>query len=77
MIAKEIQSMKKVNSVFTTNIKKMIECQALNEITYHAVPQIIEYGVLELENFRPKDETRVCGFYLIPLYEMNFKQYIC
>ena len=51
MIAREIQSMKKINTIFNTNIKKMINCQAKNEITYEAVPKIIDYGMLELRNF--------------------------
>ena len=76
MIAKEIQTMKKVNGVFNTNIKKMIDCQAENEITYEAVPQIIDYGMLELHNFGQKNETKQLGFYLMPLYEMNLKQYL-
>ena len=76
MIAKEIQTMKKVNGVFNTNIKKMIDCHAENEITYQAVPQIIDYGLLELHNFGQKNETRQLGFYLMPLYEMNLKQYL-
>ena len=76
MIAKEIQTMKKVNGVFNTNVKKMIDCQADNEITYQAVPQIIDYGMLELHNFGQKNETKQLGFYLMPLYEMNLKQYL-
>ena len=73
MIAKEIQTMVKVGIVFEANINKMAECHAEKEINYLAVPEIIDYGMLALQNFGQKKETKQFGFYLMPMYEMNLK----
>ena len=76
MIAKEIQTMVKVGSVFEANINKMAECHAEKEISYQAIPEIIDYGMLVLQNFGELKETKQFGFYMMPRYEMNLKQYL-
>lgn len=68
--------MRKVNSVFSRNIKRMIDIEAENEITYQAVPQIIDHGIFVLQNYGEKKETKTFGFYIMPIYEMNLKQYL-
>lgn len=47
------------------------------EMNYDATPQILSYGILNLANFNETSESlRLNTFYIMPLYEMNLKQYL-
>lgn len=71
MTTKEISTMKKITQVYLANKG------GDPEMNYDATPQILCYGMLNLANFDEKSESlRLNTFYIMPLYEMNLKQYL-
>lgn len=66
--------MKKITSVFDINKGSQLSTREMN---YDATPRVSNYGLCELINFKENDsESKKVGFYTMPLYEMDLKQYL-
>ena len=70
MINREIQTL--------TRLNHLLEQYGQTELEEDGIPTVIDYGSIAMTNFTHKwgiHSERMCYYYIMPLYEINFKQY--
>ena len=55
-----------------------VEEEEKDDDEIHTVPKLVDYGLVIMHNFAfvNKEITKLCGYYIIPKYQVNLNQYM-
>ena len=68
----EVSTLKKFSLVFDQNFKNEVS----HNISYDCVPRVHSYGLFDIINLEQEGDISTHAFYVMPLYEMNVKQFL-